>query len=62
MNISEFERTKPVGTLKKINNVIHIIQQRQTDVFFGRDADEQLFLASLLKLVNDLKESFKKGE
>lgn len=61
MNISEFERTKPTITLKKINNLISLID-------YEREKTENLYkdrvksLEKINDMLKDLKNSFKKGE
>jgi hypothetical protein len=61
MNISEFERTKPTITLKKINNLISLIDDE-------REKTENLYkdriksLEKINDMLKDLKNSFKKGE
>ena len=61
MNISEFERTKPVNTFKKIKELKKLIEEEQVkteNLYTNRIAT----LDTMLKSVNDLMESFKKGE
>ncbi len=61
MNISEFERTKPVNTFKKIKELKKLIEEEQIkteNLYANRIAT----LDTMLKSVNDLMESFKKGE
>lgn len=61
MNISEFERNKPVITMKKINDLIKLIMDEKvkTERLY-KDRVESLnhIHESLL----DMKDSFKKGE
>ncbi len=61
MNPSEFERTKPVKTFKKIKELEKLIKEEQIkteNLYANRIAT----LDTMLKSVNDLMESFKKGE
>jgi hypothetical protein len=58
-NISEFERTKPTKTMLKINNIIKYVENQQA-VVDSREANE--FVNHLLYLLNDMKDSLKKGE
>ncbi len=61
MNISEFERNKPVKTFKKIEELKKLIQEEQVkteNLYTNRIAT----LDTMLKSVHDLMESFKKGE
>ncbi len=61
MNISEFERTKPVNTFKKIKELKKLIEEEQVkteNLYTNRIAT----LDTMLKSVHDLMESFKKGE
>jgi hypothetical protein len=61
MSPSEFERNKPVVTMKKINDLIRLIDDE-------RDKTESLYkdrVSSLEKIKTkllDMKDSFKKGE
>ena len=61
MNISEFERNKPVNTFRKIKELEKLIKEEQIkteNLFANRIAT----LDTMLKSVHDLMESFKKGE
>jgi hypothetical protein len=61
MNISEFERNKPVNTFKKIKELEKLIKEEQIkteNLYANRIAT----LDTMLKSVHDLMESFKKGE
>ncbi len=61
MNISEFERTKPVNTFRKIKELKKLIEEEQIkteNLYANRIAT----LDTMLKSVHDLMESFKKGE
>ena len=61
MNISEFERTKPVNTFKKIKELKKLIEEEQVkteNLYTNRIAT----LDTMLESVHDLMESFKKGE
>jgi hypothetical protein len=61
MNISEFERTKPSITLKKINNLISLIddEREKTENLYK---DRVKSLEKINDMLKDLKNSFKKGE
>lgn len=61
MNISEFERTKPVITMKKINDLIKLIMEEKikTERLY-KDRVESL--NNIHGLLQDMKDSFKKGE
>ena len=61
MNISEFERHKPVKTHKKIKELEKLIKEEQMkteNLYANRIAT----LDSMLKAVRDLMDAFKKGE
>ena len=61
MNISEFERNKPVKTFKSIRQLQKLIKEEQVkteNLYANRIAT----LDSMLKAVNELMEAFKKGE
>lgn len=60
-SISEFERTKPVVTMQKINDLIALIEEERvkTEILY-KDRVRSLEIISN-KLV-DMKNSFKKGE
>ena len=61
MNISEFERTKPVNTHRKIKELEKLIKEEQVkteNLYANRIAT----LDTMLKAVHDLMETFKKGE
>ena len=61
MNISEFERNKPVNTFRKIKELKKLIKEEQIkteNLYANRIAT----LDTMLKSVHDLMESFKKGE
>ena len=61
MNPSEFERTKPTITMKKINDLILLIDQEKikTEVLYK---DRVRGLEDISVLLKDMKNSFKKGE
>lgn len=61
MNISEFEREKPVITMKKINDIILLIEQEmvKTEILYK---DRVRSLEEISNLLKDMKTSFKKGE
>ncbi len=61
MNISEFERNKPVKTLKRIKELEKLVKEEQIkteNLYANRIAT----LDSMLKAINELKDSFLKGE
>jgi hypothetical protein len=61
MNISEFERSKPTETFKKIKKLEKLIKEEQVkteNLYANRIAT----LDSMLKAVHELMETFKKGE
>lgn len=61
MNPSEFERTKPVVTMKKINSLINRIEEERvkTEILYK---DRTRSLEEIKNLLYDMKDSFKKGE
>lgn len=61
MNINEFERHKPVVTMKKINDLIELIQdeKNKTENLY-KDRIESLNKIHIL--LQSMKDSFKKGE
>ena len=58
-NITEFERTKPMVTMSKINDIIKYAEN-QLAIVDSRESKK--FVDHLLYLLNDMKTSFKKGE
>lgn len=61
MNVSEFERTKPINTYKKIKQLKKLIEEEQVkteNLYANRIAT----LDSMLKAVHELMDTFKKGE
>lgn len=59
MNISEFERTKPVETMKALNALIKKVRELvddSTDI----NVDSELF--DIWERLKSIKEKFKKGE
>ena len=61
MNISEFERNKPVNTFRKIKELEKLIKEEQIkteNLYANRIAT----LDTMLKSVHDLMDTFKKGE
>ena len=61
MNISEFERGKPTKTYRKIKELEKLVKEEQIkteNLYANRIAT----LDSMLKAINDLLETFKKGE
>jgi len=61
MNINEFERTKPIVTMKKINELIKKVHEEQTKTE-NLYKDRVKSLDNILGLLEDMKDSFKKGE
>lgn len=61
MNINEFERTKPVVTMQKINDLIKLIDEERvkTEILY-RDRVRSLDDISIL--LKDMKKTFVKGE
>lgn len=61
MNVSEFERTKPVVTMQKINELIKLIDEERvkTEILY-RDRVRSLDDISIL--LKETKKSFVKGE
>lgn len=61
MNPSEFERTKPTITMKKINDLIKLIDEERvkTEILYR---DRVRSLDEIILLIKDMKTSFKKGE
>lgn len=61
MNPSEFERTKPTVTMKKINDLILLIEEEKvkTEILYK---DRVRSLDNINILLKDMKNSFKKGE
>ena len=61
MNISEFERTKPVVTMQKINDLIKRIEEERvkTEILYK---DRTRSLDEISILLQDMKTSFKAGE
>lgn len=61
MNVSEFERNKPIKTFKKIKELEKLIKEEQVkteNLYANRIAT----LDTMLKSVHDLMDTFKKGE
>jgi len=61
MNVSEFERTKPVVTMQKINDLINLIEEERvkTEILYR---DRVRSLDTINTLLKDMKKSFVKGE
>ena len=61
MNVNEFERTKPVVTMQKINELIKLIEDERvkTEILYK---DRVRSLDDISILLKDIKASFKKGE
>lgn len=60
-SISEFERTKPVATMKKINDLILLVEQEmvKTEILYK---DRVRSLEDIIKQLVEVKNSLKKGE
>ena len=60
-SISEFERTKPVVTMHKINELIKLIEEERvkTEILYK---DRVRSLEDISSKLVDIKNSFKKGE
>lgn len=61
MNVNEYERTKPVVTMQKINDLIKLIEDERvkTEILYK---DRVRSLDDISLLLKDMKASFKKGE
>ena len=61
MNVNEFERTKPVVTMQKINDLILLIDQEmvKTEILYK---DRVRSLEEISNMLKDVKVSLKKGE
>jgi hypothetical protein len=61
MNVNEFERTKPVVTMQKINDLIKLIEDEhvKTEILYK---DRVRSLDDISILLKDMRNSFKKGE
>lgn len=61
MNVSEFERTKPVITMQKINELIKLIDDERvkTEILYK---DRVRSLDDISVLLKDMKKSFTRGE
>ena len=61
MNINEFERTKPVVTMQKINELIKLIDDERvkTEILYK---DRVRSLDDISILIKEMKKSFTKGE
>jgi hypothetical protein len=61
MNVNEFERTKPIVTMQKINDLIKLIEDERvkTEILYK---DRVRSLDDINILLKDMKASFKKGE
>lgn len=60
-NVSEFERTKPTLTLKKINGLIEKIndEKQKTEILYK---DRMESLEKIIRMLDEMKQSFLKGE
>ena len=60
-SISEFERTKPIVTMQKINELIKLIEEERvkTEILYK---DRIRSLENINDRLIDMKNSFKKGE
>jgi len=61
MNVNEFERTKPVITMSKLNELIKLIDDERvkTEILYK---DRVRSLDDISILLKDIKKSFTKGE
>ena len=61
MNVSEFERTKPVVTMQKLNELIKLIDEERvkTDILYR---DRVRSLEDISILLKETKKTFMKGE
>jgi len=61
MNVSEFERTKPIVTMQKLNELIKLIDEERvkTEILYR---DRVRSLDDISVLLKDMKKSFVKGE
>ncbi len=61
MNVNEFERTKPVVTMQKINDLIKLIDEERvkTEILYRARVRS---LADISVLLKDMKKTFMKGE
>ena len=61
MNVNEFERTKPVVTMQKINELIKLIDDERvkTEILYK---DRVRSLDDISILIKEMKKSFTKGE
>lgn len=61
MNISEFERTKPIETYKKIKQLEKLIlaEQQKTELLYS---NRVATLDKMLVAIREVMETFKKGE
>ena len=61
MNVNEYERTKPVVTMQKINDLIKLLEDERvkTEILYK---DRVRSLDDISILLKDMKSSFKKGE
>jgi hypothetical protein len=61
MNVNEFERTKPVVTMQKINDLIKLIEDERvkTEILYK---DRVRSLDDISILLKEMKKSFVKGE
>lgn len=61
MNVNEFERTKPVVTMQKINDLIKLIDEERvkTEILYR---DRVRSLDDISVLLKDMKKTFMKGE
>jgi hypothetical protein len=61
MNVSEFERTKPVVTMQKLNELIKLIDEERvkTEILYR---DRVRSLEDISILLKETKKTFMKGE
>ena len=59
-SISEFERIKPTQTLKKINELLAVIEEERRNYKVRTNRDDSF--TKILKTAEEVKRLFKKGE
>lgn len=59
-NISEFERIKPTQTLRKINELLAIIEEERRNYKARANVDDSF--TKILKTAEEVKTLFKQGE
>jgi hypothetical protein len=59
-SISEFERTKPTETMKKINSLLAFLQGLEEREIFEQTGQHHI-LKNIIFSLEDIKQSFKEG-